>query len=497
VIKGLKRKIHFQDITNQIERFEGENMDWLVLEELMGLNLWFIIKKPLFYSFKHTHYRLKRSERKRIKPLPALFRSMGSFAKVFYYALTIRKGDAVIATDINRTENDGGVLVDKFFGPLFKEGIIRKAVYFEHNSSKDPAGIRRHINTAGFNIISGVLWRYYSKKKIFKEKAVLFSERFNSSVPDKNPALMIDSKKVLELITYFYAELVLYKFLWRLLKPKRVFIADGIPRGVMAASRFCNIPVHEFQHGFVSEKKADYIIAGDFKACKNKMVVPNFILVFGQYFKDLLLKPGFWTENEVKVIGSYPLDKARTSCTFQMPEQGEKTYVLWATQPTTFADARKVLEGLLLQKIQDTIFHFKMHPLEPTAQKDWYMDLIDKYPHSFKLIPSNYNFFEALKGKHLLISFHSTVLLEAIALGYPVMSVTTEKFRKGINDLVTTDVSDAIRPVKDAEEIMEVIRKFRSSPSYANQWTERCKAQGNYFFAEDYQQHLQQFFAIN
>ena len=488
--KEVRQKIHFQDITDRLDEFEKNNLDWLIQQELLGWNLWSIIKKPLFYSFKHTHYRLKRSERKKTKALPALFRFIGSFFKVFYYALTLRKKDAVIATDVNRTENDDGVLVDKFFGSLFKEQVIKKAVYFEHNSSKDPAGIPCHINTISFGFISGILWRYYAQKKTFREKAAVFSERFNGSFSEQNPTLTIDSKKILELVSYFYAEFALYKFLWKLLKPQRVFIADGIPRGVTAASRFYKIPVYEFQHGFISEKKADYIIAGDFKACKNNMVVPDFILVFGQYFKDLLLKSGFWTEKEVKVIGSYPLDKARKMVAFQMPEK-EVIHVLWATQPTTFADAKRLLEDLVMKNTQGMIFYFKMHPLEPVIQQEWYNNLANKYPDNFRSTPLNCNFFEALKEKHLLISFHSTVLLEAIALGYPVISITTEKFINGINDLVTTDVTNAIRPVKDAEEIIKVIRKFGSSFSYVNQWTKDYKEQGGYFFAEEYQRNIQ------
>ncbi len=118
---------------------------------------------------------------------------------------------------------------------------------------------------------------------------------------NKNFDLNIDYKKR---VTIFNANLILYKWYFRLVKPKIIFLNCYYDKqGIVKAAHELNIKVVEIQHGMISSTHSAY----SSKLLLNKSYLPDAILVFGEIVKNILSKNNIYSKNQIFTVGSYYL----------------------------------------------------------------------------------------------------------------------------------------------------------------------------------------------
>jgi hypothetical protein len=491
--------VHFQDAAESLQAFERANIDWLLEVELDGWNLWHILKKALYYQLKSSSAASgapsTASESKRRRYW--LTEGPRYFADLLRWSVR-KKGRAVIISNtVYKRRVDQGRYLDIFLDPLVTSGVVQNYIYVESPANfifRRPTTVQRDINRDGGRIAVAVLRRLSSWRPAFRRKAALFAQKLRAFLGTTHDVPQITEELILALMCSFQAQRQWYSLVWKILKPSRIFLVDAVPHGHIAAARQQGIPVYEFQHGFFDQNKPDYIVGRAFKAIKGRIAYPDYIAVFGDYFKDLMLKEGFWSESEVLSVGSYLVDRARESSRFRPPAAGETLNVLWATQSSVHAPMQAFLEGLLALVLPGVKIFVRTHPLEPRGHCEWYAALVQRRPDLFVADDSG-DIFQALQGKHLLVGYHSTTLIEGLALGLPVVTIGTERFQRGMNDLLVVDVSDVIKPVASPRELASVIQRLQSDEEFAGNWARESWRRGAHFYAADYNRNVARMFA--
>lgn len=158
-----------------------------------------------------------------------------------------------------------------------------------------------------------------------------------------------------------------------------------------------------------------------------------------------------------------------------------------------FLQIREWLEDLSSSGISGIKISVKKHPLEPVHQSKWYTEFARAHFNIFE-IEEKPDLLNALTGKHLLIGFHSTSLLEALSVGVPVITICTTQLPLGINSMLNINLSEVIKPVRDEHEIKKLIKQFKSDTNFATQWSAESYKVGSAFFAKDYYKNVAQVF---
>lgn len=199
---------------------------------------------------------------------------MAFFFKLFILLIIKRGGDAIITATGNKLANDAeGNFEDPFVDPLIQSGVIKKFLYIEYSSDlvkERKTKIKAHIRPVSRNIIVILMNRLYARKPEVQEKADFWTKKLNKYFKDNKSSIELTNDEVKSTFSSFFSRYKWYFFLWKILKPERLFCVDMIPDGALAAARSLNIKIYEFQHGFISHTKPDYIIDASFSACKKK-----------------------------------------------------------------------------------------------------------------------------------------------------------------------------------------------------------------------------------
>ena len=86
------------------------------------------------------------------------------------------------------------------------------------------------------------------------------------------------------------------------------------------------------------------------------MAIPDYLLVYGKFWKELLIKNGFWEEMQVISVGSSRMDRYRNRI-YKQKTRKESTEILFTSQWTTRENAIKFWNRFLTL-LKKNIIHF-------------------------------------------------------------------------------------------------------------------------------------------
>lgn len=107
-----------------------------------------------------------------------------------------------------------------------------------------------------------------------------------------------------ELIKRFYSDVVIYKLLLKLYRPKAIFVTCyycAMP--LIKAAKLLHIPVIEAQHGLIGENHPAYNSKYSYKD-----IIPDYILTYGETDSRVLKKSIFFKEAHSFSVGHFYLD---------------------------------------------------------------------------------------------------------------------------------------------------------------------------------------------
>lgn len=499
--------ITWNTVAHQLAIFEEEYADKLCSVTVQGYNAWQIVKPPLYFLIiKNT-----ASPAALPQPVPAtaitktvnwirlLASSAFGITGLWLKGLTGSRRDRVLfytySADKLAKDAQGqyfNFLVDGFV----TRGIVKNYIYSELSQNghfKTPSPV-----TPGFKLdrLNGFAnyktWRSRNSAAVQaateRLEGWLTDYFFKNGIDIRLPAGAIKSI-LLAFIGQYYADNILLKAA----RPSLIIASEVTGSGLIAAAIRANVPVIELQHGLMDQYHPQYTYSSKLAACKKNMALPTWIGVFGPLHKNILLAGKFWNDEEIVVLGNCRIEMNRER--YGGNNVRSANTILFPTQWTSFEDTMQVLRDLLPGLPSGVRLVLKLHPLEREEYIAQYRELLKTYPN-LVIEGKEKDIYPLIHASRLVIGFDSTVLLEAISMGVPSITITTPTLPDGIHSLFNSDeLKDAIKVVGITEpaKLTDLVRRSFTEEAFYAGWSNKSKMQGDALYAGNYFENCKKF----
>ncbi|MEZ4731757.1 MAG: hypothetical protein R3E79_31950 [Caldilineaceae bacterium] len=222
-----------------------------------------------------------------------------------------------------------------------------------------------------------------------------------------------------ELIRFYWLKRFYTVLLYKV-NPQFVLTVDPGEYALVAAAKERSIKVVEFQHGFLDRYHSAYSWTTYALNYKQKMPVPDYIFLYGIYWKKELDVYGFWG-NSLRSVGSLRIDSYRhhrtnlnrpSICNLLVTTQGIHTAELITFMSEFLTLAHDILNLRLT---------IKLHPGYDRDKTPYFMAFHTDERVEIIEGPTALSTFELLTMAHIHVSISSTCHYEAIALGVPTV----------------------------------------------------------------------------
>jgi len=263
----------------------------------------------------------------------------------------------------------------------------------------------------------------------------------------------------------------LYKLLFARSGVRAVAVTDaGGKTGEIAAAKSLGLPVVEVQHGMFSHDEPDYAWVRAHRDLGRAMPLPDAIIVFGPLWKRELVRNGYWRDEELLLADNPVLASYRRSPPVRRREPESPLIVLFATQWYVRSDAVAFLNAALdLQRRSGSrVFQLriKLHPAELTAERD-YAALSETFPEDCMLAPAATEAFAEILQADLVAGYTSMMLLEAIGLGVPALSIAGGAGKEGFCTAFGIDeLRDVVPEVDTPARFLEHLRAMSQAEAW-------------------------------
>ena len=224
---------------------------------------------------------------------------------------------------------------------------------------------------------------------------------------------------ILSSLHVFYDDFRFYYALFQKQPVKSVvFISHYHNEGLIAALNIVGIRSIELQHGLISGNDLYYQYPDVFKEGVKNAFFPNNICVYGNYWKELLLKGIEFTDSSITVGGDYLWQPdAKPQATTPNHQ------VLICAQKNMHAEYVAYAQRLkpLMDKHPEWKWVIKMHPLE--KNKELYRAL---EKDGFVIIDNEQSLTMLLRESRIQISIYSTTFFDA--LGFEISNYSLQEY---------------------------------------------------------------------
>ncbi len=455
-------KFHAGQVSRLFYEFENKYFDQLKHINVCNWNAWRIVKSPLYLDSVYLNVKDPGKESgKKIKLFWFVIKSISIIYQIFVFCFRLKKNCTVIITHTaNKTMKDSSNLsYDQIVDGLIIKSGIKNYLYIEipglpKESSVKPK-IEAHFKEQDFKFIKIALNKLLVSKSEVKLSAERLASLFNGEL--KNLGLTTSGERLEKFIAGFCVDYFFYKWLFKLLKPKFLITNDLMGSGMIAAAQSLRIQSLELQHGIMDEYYPQYQMPPKFVSIKRQLPIADKVGVFGQFHKDQLVSKGFWKNDEVIVVGKFELSQGDNS----IPRFSDKPTLLFAAQGILYFNQSIIfLESLLTNSFRDFYLVIKLHPLEPEYCKVAYQKL-EKVHSRVTVVQSQFNLTELFSVSDFVISYNSTVLIEAVAKGIISFTICDDILKNGIYDLIgeSSDLEKFLLKVSKAGELINFLQK--------------------------------------
>lgn len=250
-----------------------------------------------------------------------------------------------------------------------------------------------------------------------------------------------------------------YQFL-KTSRTKVIFLTNHYHReGLIAAAKLLNVQVIEIQHGLISNEDMYYVYPSEIEANREKGLFPDKILLFGNYWKDILLSGSEFAEDQLLVVGDYSV---RAS--------GWKNYVGAEKENILFIGAQKNMPRKyvsytenLLKKVEENHPEWKvvvkLHPYE--KEPELYAHL-DEHPQC-EIMGKESDLMLLLSKARIQVSVYSTTFFDA--LGLDIANFSIQNYTNGADYAASMAESGIAIPVQFEDDPISIWKTLPSKPN--------------------------------
>ena len=386
-----------------------------------------------------------------------------------------RKYDAIClsanGSDSGYRQLINGKYYNRFIDPIIDELYDYKILMIEVPAPKHfPKKYTYTKNIVSYNLIKLISYFYFFNINTLKE-IDLKSLRNLSNIADT----IANDYNQLKL---FLARKKIFKFLFRLYKPKVIFLTcyyGYLP--LIKAAKELEIPVIEIQHGIIGSKHSAYnhkIISNDF--------YPDYLLTFGDLEKKNPSKSFIFNKNQVYPVGNYYIKYINSK---------EKNNLLKSLTNNYNHTVAVTLQHTVEK--ETVSFIFKAANLDPNiiyfllprpAKDDFGITL----PDNVKVI-NKINFYEMMNCVDFHSTVYSTCAIEAPSLGVQNILININGYAKDhYVDLLTDE--KITRYIETPDEFVHTINTFQKLDKNI------IMNSNDRLFVQNYQENIHRFLQI-
>lgn len=297
-------------------------------------------------------------------------------------------------------------------------------------------------------------------------------------------------------LAIFEANRLLYRHCLTRGKVKVLIVTNpGGKWGEIAAAKELGIPVLELQHGAISATSPEYSYPPYYRSEAARMAIPNQILTFGQAWNDVVMQSGFWQPNQIKTTGRGMVDRTRSKAVSAFRPK-PNIRLLFASQGDNHEHASQFLSALLAganaQMDSEVNLWIKSHPLEGYAE-ELYSNLISSFGAQISFVENGQDAIEVMKNVDFVLSYHSTILAEALALGVPAVSICGGTSPDGFAGVIDIDgISDNMPHFKGADDLISFLANHVPTSYGYERLSESCRVFGETLYASGFTSRFQE-----
>ncbi|KYH30149.1 hypothetical protein [Clostridium colicanis] len=245
------------------------------------------------------------------------------------------------------------------------------------------------------------------------------------------------------------------------------------PREFIMAANMENVRTYALQHGIISPMSPAYIMNSRYK----DKIIPNCTFVWGEKYKKILTEnTNIYDDDNVKVVGQSRTDLLQQYINKEKKEDS-KIKILYATQyyKDILEPATNILFKALCLMEKEYELIIKLHPADKYYHI--YESLIEQYNIKNVKILEDGDIYEIINWCDVVVSVHSTVVIEGALLDKPSICILLPKYNDA-GGFVRDGVSLGAKDEYDLKNYLEDIKNM----SFENRFSEYIK---NNFYKVD------------
>jgi hypothetical protein len=490
------------DIGRLLYEFEVKYFDEYKGEKIGKWNSWVILRRPLYYYIFNKQLSgaqniITKTEK---KPAQYSLKSKVEYFLTFLYRffsdiIHRPKKELVLLMPLTIGKvykDENGKFTDIRMDPFIIYKAIKNYVYLETSDRGrfiKPAKIKPDL--LGDGLFFPILIIKFFLKVIgrFSKLSTVYAELLNEYFQQNGIVFSIKPEEIRLIFIQYYSELLIYKLFFKLLKPGLAIFNDALFSGRMTAAVENNVKTVELQHGFIGNYKPDYYLSHKLNEIRSDIPVCTVLATFGEFHKENIAEPGFWQEDSIFNIGNFLIEVSRSKT---INREKKNFTVLFPSQFNLFKESKAFLLVLNDYLKEDNIrLLIKSHPREPKENINWYHEFTTQNSGRISFYENEHDIYSLIEKADLVVGFDSTTLLEAVAIGVPVITLATNGLPNGIHShLWTKRLESSIRVGINAVSAIEMIKRLKNDALFRRQWHAEVEKQGLYLYEPNYQQNI-------
>lgn len=477
-----------------------------------GFCVWPYVKTNCYFGIINSKKSIDSNQHKKeitsLGKLTSIIRKVNNLLYACYFILknklkpsATKRGIAFFTFSIDKyLKDEMGRYYNHLVDGFITNNLVNEHCYIERSWNEDykePCVIPVDIKISKFDGLGSICrWKYSGNEQIEK-LAYKMSSLLDSFFKRKNTVVEWSELFIRDLIIGALGQYKVYNLLLRSLNPILIISSEQPGTSLLAAANALGIPSIDLQHGVINNTHPQYIYSSKLNSIKSNMAMPSSIGVFGEIHKNILLERGYWSSEEMVVLGSRTVDDNRKKYIADLNKwhRIDKT-ILIPTQWTAFNELLLLLNTLGEMHLNTLTIIVKIHPAEPESNITEYIRLTEKFPRRIIISGKEGNTYELIKNAFFVIGFDTAVLLESVALGVPCITITTKEAPYGIHGMLNNDELKSVILAISIDQVQSAkitIQKAINEEGYYNKWMIASIEKGFDLYADNYVSNCRNF----
>ncbi len=222
-----------------------------------------------------------------------------------------------------------------------------------------------------------------------------------------------------------------------------------------------NVPVNELQHGLIAKEDIFYVFPKQVSGIINKALFPDTILVYGEYWKDVLLQGSEYAANAIHKLGYYHYENPNREIVNKI-SLSDKKIILVTTQNSASTWFVDFVKGLSPKLNSDWHIVVKLHPAENTSEYSALEPLEN-------VDISNENLDAWILRSEFIVTIFSTTIFDAARLGKPAFALNIDLYSDYVQAVTSSGAANILELTENPLDKLSSLKSVNNTIEfYAN-----------------------------